>query len=45
MGAVDDVGAWTIDEIFLDGGSLGSGSRARIYIGDSRLEAGGDLTP
>ena len=44
MGAVDDVGAWTMDEIFLDGGSFGSGSRARICTGDSRLEAGGDLT-
>ena len=44
MERVDDVGAWTMDEIFWDGGFLGSGSRARTCTGDSRLEAGGDLT-
>ena len=41
----DDVGAWTMDETFLDGGSLGSESRVRICTGDPWLETGGgDLT-
>ena len=42
---IDDVGAWTMDEIFLDEGSLGFESRVRIYTRDSWLKTGGgDLT-
>ena len=41
----DDVGAWTVDETFLDEGSLGSESRLRICTEDPWLEIGGvDLT-